>query len=99
MKKIVIFSMVLFAGSKHLYSQMADEWINQKATQKKYLLQQIVALQTYIGYAKKGYAIVEKGVSTIRNIKNGDFNLQMDLFNSFKAINTKISNYVPMVNQ
>lgn len=93
MKKIVIFLIVLFAISKNLYSQTADEWINQKATQKKYLLQQIVALQTYIGYAKKGYTIVDKGVSTIRNIKNGDFNLHRDFLHSFKAINPKISNY------
>jgi hypothetical protein len=93
MKKIVILSMVLFAISESLYSQTTDEWVNQKATQKKYLLQQIVALQTYIGYAKKGYTIVDNGISTIRNIKNGDFNLHRDFLNSFKAINPKISNY------
>jgi hypothetical protein len=45
------------------------------------------------------YAIADKGISTIRNIKNGDINLHRDSFHSFKAINTKISNYIPMVNQ
>jgi hypothetical protein len=54
MKKIFILSIVLFAIRKSLYSQTADERVNQKATQKKYLLQQIVALQIYVGYAMKG---------------------------------------------
>ncbi|MBK6993318.1 MAG: hypothetical protein IPH34_16515 [Chitinophagaceae bacterium] len=40
-----------------------------KENSKKYLLQQIVALQVYIGYAKKGYNIASKGIATVRSIK------------------------------
>ena len=74
-------------------AQTTDEWLNQKATQKKYLLQQIAALQVYIGYAKKGYNIVSGGVNTIRNIKNGDFNLHRDFFNRLKNVNPAIRWY------
>lgn len=63
-------------------------------TQKKYMLQQIAALQVYIGYAKKGYNIASKGINTVRNIKNGDFNLHRDFFSSLKNVNPKISKYV-----
>lgn len=74
-------------------AQIADEWLNQKATQKKYLLQQIAALQVYIGYAKKGYNIVNGGITTIKNIKNGDLNLHRDFFNRLKNVNPAIRRY------
>lgn len=74
-------------------AQIADEWLNQKATQKKYLLQQIAALQVYIGYAKKGYNVVNGGITTIKNIKNGDFNLHRDFFNGLKNVNPAIRRY------
>lgn len=85
---------MLMAVFNSAYSQTTEEWTQQKKTQKKYLLQQIVALHTYINYAKKGYNIVNKGVTTVRNIKKGDFNLHRDFFNHLKNINPKISRYV-----
>ena len=74
-------------------AQTANEWVNQKSTQKKYLLQQIAALQVYINYAKKGYNIVSGGINTIRDIKKGDLNLHNTFFSSLKTINPKISRY------
>lgn len=74
-------------------AQTVNEWVNQKSTQKKYLLQQIAALQVYINYAKKGYNIVSGGINTIRDIKKGDLNLHNTFFNSLKTINPKISHY------
>ncbi|MCA6446315.1 MAG: hypothetical protein IM562_04060 [Chitinophagaceae bacterium] len=74
-------------------AQTTDEWLNQKSTQKKYLLQQIAALQVYIGYAKKGYTVVTSGINTIRNIKNGDLNLHRDFFNRLKNVNPAIRRY------
>lgn len=85
---------MLLAVFNSAYSQTTEEWTQQKKTQKKYLLQQIAALHTYITYAKKGYDIVNKGVTTVRNIKKGDFNLHRDFFNHLKNINPKISRYV-----
>lgn len=74
-------------------AQTTDEWLNQNSTQKKYLLQQIAALQVYLGYAKKGYNIVTGGINTIRNIKNGDLNLHRDFFNRLQNVNPVISQY------
>lgn len=93
MKRILLLAIAgLFAF--HLSNaQTTDEWLNQKATQKKYLLQQIAALQVYLGYAKKGYNISTSGINTIRNIKNGDFNLHRDFFNRLKNVNPAIRRY------
>lgn len=86
---LTIFCLVAASAA----AQIANEWLNQKATQKKYLLQQIAALQVYIGYAKKGYNIVNGGITTIKNIKNGDFNLHRDFFNGLKNVNPAIRRY------
>lgn len=74
-------------------AQTFAEWFRQSATQKKYLLQQIAALQVYIGYVQKGYSIAKEGLNTISAIKHGEFNLHKDYFNSLKTVNPKIKNY------
>jgi hypothetical protein len=94
MKKIIILAVALFIFCSNVYPQTAGEWLNQKSTQKKYLLQQIAALQVYIGYARKGYNIVSKRINTVHNIKKGDFNLHRDFFSSLKNVNPRINNYV-----
>lgn len=93
MKKIIIT--LIFAGFlvSTVSAQTLNEWVNQNSTQKKYLLQQIAALQVYIGYAKKGYNIVNGGITTIKNIKNGDFNLHRDFFSGLKNVNPAIRRY------
>ena len=57
------------------YAQTFEEWFQQTQTQKHYLVEQIAALQVYLGYVKKGYDIASKGIHTISDIKNGEFNL------------------------
>lgn len=74
-------------------AQTFAEWFKQKETQKKYLIQQIAAFQMYLGYVQKGYSIAQKGLTTISNIKKGDFNLHRDFFGSLKTLNPKIRNY------
>lgn len=93
MKRILILALAGIFSFHPSNAQTFGEWFNQKATQKKYLLQQIAALQVYIGYAKKGYKIVNSGIKTIRNIKNGDFNLHRDFFNQLKNVNPAIRKY------
>jgi hypothetical protein len=68
------------------------EWVKQKKTQKEYLISQVALLQLYLGYLKKGYDIANKGLTTIHNIKNGDFNLHRDFFGSLKNVNPHLSN-------
>jgi len=75
-------------------AQTFAEWFKQKKTQKKYLEQQIAALQVYIGYAQKGYSIAKEGLNTIGDFKRGEFNLHNGYFNSLKNVNPKIKLYV-----
>lgn len=46
-------------------AQTFAEWFQQKSTQKKYLLQQIAALQVFSGYLKQGYQIAHNGLGSI----------------------------------
>jgi hypothetical protein len=91
MKKIILLPVIAALLFSEVNAQTFNELFSQKATQKKYLLQQIAALQVYISYAKKGYNIVSGGINTIRDIKKGDLNLHNTFFNSLKSINPKIS--------
>ena len=93
MKKIIITVAFVALWLSPITAQTSGEWFNQKSTQKKYLMQQIAALQVYISYAKKGYNIVSGGLNTIRDIKKGDLNIHNTFFNSLKAINPKIARY------
>lgn len=92
MKRLIILILfaILSTGTK---AQTFAKWFRQSATQKKYLLQQIAALQVYIGYVQKGYSIASQGLSAISDIKNGEFNLHKDYFNSLKSVNPKIKSY------
>jgi hypothetical protein len=60
-------------------AQTFAEWFKQKSTQKKYLLQQIAALQVYGGYLKKGYQIAGHGLGSI----TGDLGLQNALHTGY----------------
>ena len=83
---------VLLCLSNALFSQTIAEWTQQKKTQKKYLLQQVAALRVYFDYVQKGYKIAQQGLTTIGNIKNGDFNLHSDFFRRRELINPRIKN-------
>ena len=85
--------MLLAIFAREVKAQTFAEWFQQKKTQKKYLLQQIAALEVYIGYLQKGYSIAKKGLTAIGDIKNGEFNLHSDYFNSLKNVNPRIKNY------
>ena len=91
MKKISIILFIMFFVNRS-HAQTWDEWFNQKSTQKKYLLQQIAAFEAYLSYAKKGYDIANKGISTISSLKKGELNLHQTFFGSLKIVNPKIKN-------
>ncbi len=91
MKRIImILSTILYVQSSH--AQTWAEWFRQKKTQQKYLIQQIAALQVYLGYVEKGYDIAKKGLDVIQDFKNGEFNLHETFFNSLKTVNPAIKN-------
>ena len=92
MKKLLIISIVVLCG-ENLSAQTWAEWFRQKATQKKYLLQQIAALKVYTGYLSKGYSIAKNGVNTIKSIKNGDLLQHTNYFTWLVTVNPKIRRY------
>jgi hypothetical protein len=73
--------------------QTADEWLRQNKTQSKYLIEQIAALEMYMGYAHKGYSIAQNGLKTIDYLKKGEWHLHTDFFNSLDLISPEIKNY------
>lgn len=91
MRKIILAIALIAFCFKPLAAQTTEEWLNQKSTQKKYLLQQIVALKAYLGYAKRGYNIVSRGIIDIRDIKKGDLNIHNTFFKSLRTVNSKIA--------
>ena len=83
--------MVLCAAN--LSAQTSSEWLRQKATQKKYLLQQIAALQVYSDYLSKGYSIAKNGINATKSIKNGDLLQHIKYFTSLVTVNPQIKRY------
>jgi hypothetical protein len=71
--------------------QTWNEWFRQKKTQKKYLIQQIAALQMYLKYLKEGYDVAKKGLNVIGDIKQGKFDLDNDYLASLRTVNSSIS--------
>lgn len=92
MKKVFVFTLVVLL-SACVQAQTFAEWFRQSATQKKYLLQQIAALQVYTGHVQKGYSIAKQGLNAIGDIKGGEFNLHKDYFNSLMTVNPEIQKY------
>lgn len=90
--RLLILSFFLCFAYTESNAQTFNEWFRQKKTQRKYLVKQIALLQVYLGYLKKGYQIADKGLTTIHNIKNGNFNLHRDFFSSLKNVNPHIAN-------
>jgi hypothetical protein len=72
-------------------AQTWNEWFRQKRTQRRYLAKQITLLRVYMGYLREGYAIAGKGLTTMHNIKEGDFSLHRNFFGSLKTVNPEIA--------
>lgn len=84
---------LMLCCSVSIQAQNLGEWFNQKQTQTKYLIKQIVALQVYIQYLEKGYRITRDGLNLIGDLKNGELNLHRNYFHSLKTINPNIMGY------
>lgn len=62
----------------------------------KEMIQQIIALKTFLAYAKQGYKIVTSGLRTVNNIKNGDFNLHDLKFDQLRQISPAVRRYATL---
>lgn len=91
MKKIICVLILAFITcSQVLNAQTFGEWFNQKKTQKKYLLQQIAALEAYKSLLSNGYGIVKDGTNLIGSITKGEFNLHADFFAGLKLVSPEL---------
>lgn len=91
--KCGVWFLVLSLLSSGLTAQTFGEFFNQKKTQKRYLLQQIAALQLYLGYAQKGYELAGSGLGLVRDIRNGEFSLHQAFISSLKRVSPLIGNH------
>jgi hypothetical protein len=57
------------------------------------MTEQLAKLELYLQEAKEGYNIVQKGLTTISNIKKGDFDLHSLFFTTLKDVNPTIKNW------
>lgn len=64
-----------------------------QSSETKAYLQQIAAYEVYLKDAEKGYEVVESGVHTVGQIKNGTFGLHSAFFSSLKAIDPAVKSY------
>ncbi len=87
-----VLAAILLANST--FGQTFSEWFNQKKTQKKYLIEQIAALQVYASYLKKGYDIANQGISTVKDFKNGEFGLHSTFINGLEMVSPVVRNSV-----
>lgn len=75
---------------------LLTSWIKgtaQIVSQIKQEIQQVAAYAVYIKDAEKGYSIVENGIHTVGQIKNGTFNLHSAFFSSLESINPSVKGY------
>jgi len=67
-------------------------WQTAPAQNKfKELVARIALLKVYLGYLQKGYSTVKDGLTLIGDIKQGEFKLHRNYFNSLKEV--KIRSY------
>ncbi len=83
------YMMVLVAVHSSFFAraQSIEEWTNQKATQRKYLREQIIALKVQIAYLQKGYQIAREGLDFISKATKGEWDLHAGYFNSLQQVN------------
>ncbi|WP_439697448.1 hypothetical protein ACFGVS_03335 [Mucilaginibacter sp. AW1-7] len=96
-KHLLAFALVTAAMSHCAQAQTFAEWFSQKKTQKKYLLQQIAALQVYSGYLKTGYSIAKGGLGSINSYVGNEFSLHDGYYKHLNKVNIAVKNN-PQVN-
>ena len=92
MKSLLTLIMLLLL-SNCCAAQRVKEWVRQKKTQKQYLLEQIAQLKVYLELTEKGYKIAQQGLSTIGEIKRGEFRLHQNRFDSLWIVSPAIRSY------
>lgn len=94
-KKLLAFTVMTLAASAlatTVRAQTFAEWFRQKSTQKKYLLQQIAALQVYATYYKEGNNIAHHGLSSITGYLRSENGLHTTHYNNLNNVSPVVKN-------
>jgi hypothetical protein len=97
-KTLLAFTLATVAMSHCAQAQTFAEWFSQKKTQKKYLLQQIAALQIYSGYLRKGYNIAKGGLGSIGGYIGSEYGLHGGYYKHLQTVSIPVKNN-PQVNE
>lgn len=82
-----LFTAIASAMTTTSHAQTFAEWFKQKSTQKKYLLQQIAALEVYAGYVKTGYHIAGQGLGSVSVYLGSEHDLHAAYYQNQKTVN------------
>jgi len=94
-KTLLTFTVMTMAASAlatTVRAQTFAEWFRQKSTQKKYLLQQIAALQVYATYYKQGNNIAHHGLSSITGYLQSENGLHTTYYNNLSKVSPVVKN-------
>jgi hypothetical protein len=89
-KRLLAYTLMTVATSAmatNADAQTFAEWFKQKSTQKKYLLQQIAALQVYASYYKLGNNIAKNGLGSITGWLNSEYGLHNAYYTNLLTVN------------
>ncbi|MDN5286550.1 MAG: hypothetical protein JWR38_2824 [Mucilaginibacter sp.] len=87
-----LFTAIASGMAAKAEAQTFAEWFKQKSTQKKYLLQQIAALQVYGGYLKKGYEIAGHGFGSISGYLRSENGLHSGYYQKLETASPLVRN-------
>jgi hypothetical protein len=73
------------------HGQTFSEWFAQKKTQKKYLLEQLAALQVYSGYLNKGYSVTRNGLGSIGGYLDNEYGMHSAYYDHLLSVNPAIT--------
>lgn len=90
MKKLLI-ALWLAALSGSAQAQTFKEWFRQNSTQREYLKEQIAQLTLHLELTKEGYKIAKQGLGVIYQIKNREFKLHQNRFDSLRVVKSQIT--------
>lgn len=91
-RKLLLFAAVTTGLINHANGQTFAEWFKQKSTQKKYLLEQIAALQVYRQSALKGYDIARGGLGSIGSAVGKEFQLHDGYYSRLQLVSSAVRN-------
>jgi len=93
MRKTALLYLLFTMAAGAARAQTWAEWFQQEATQKKYLIQQVAALQVFIGQVQEGYALVTEGLRTIGTFTKGELDGHQGYIHSLKKINGPVGGH------